>query len=407
MQRTPLPPPLTPAVRDRLSAEVRAHAAGAQLGAFAYDVLSRQAEGKVLFAGREVVRARAEAHSIERDAAQTSAGNLLTILERGAETDIERAMLAAFAVRGLDDKLTSEEDAEHAAHRFVRHALWLELATPYSVLLFVDSALSAAHAARIWTEVAQATVDESTTQVGETIKARARNAARLSALAASGSPAALEGLRAIARSEGLDATTRRLAGWLADGEASAASSATLEGVSTTRRFLGWTAWLRWLSGWALLSMVGRALLWLLGWRTRVRLSLEPKALTVERERFVLGRSVRTERERIATDSIVLAHREARYPAAPLVLGAVALSAGVLFGGLVLVDGARSFELGLLLAGAAAVGAGALFDLVVSSLGRGARGRVSVELRAKNRAPIRLTRVSIPDADRFLAQLARS
>src|SRR5687768_15842055 len=88
---------------------VKAAAERKKLGALAYDVLSRQAEGRAVYAGQPMIRARAEEHGVERDAAATEAGNLVSILERGAETPIERALVAAFAVSGLGDALAGDD----------------------------------------------------------------------------------------------------------------------------------------------------------------------------------------------------------------------------------------------------------------------------------------------------------
>src|SRR5262249_15781352 len=143
----------------------------------------------------------------------TDAGNLVAILERGAQSPIERALVAAFAVRGLGAKLDTEsaEDASQRVFRWVRHADWLEVATPYAVHPFVDAVLDVKQAALIYDELAQAVVDDAAGRDGARPEVRARNAARLSVLGASTAPSAREALRRVTRSAALDEPTRLLA----------------------------------------------------------------------------------------------------------------------------------------------------------------------------------------------------
>src|SRR4051794_33983556 len=118
---------------DRVLLEVRTHAHGARLAALCFDVLSSQAEGRTLYAGRRIMRVRAAAHRVSRSEADSELGNVITILERGPERMPEWALIAAFAVRGLELKLAEAGTGEHreVVERFARHADWLELSTPF------------------------------------------------------------------------------------------------------------------------------------------------------------------------------------------------------------------------------------------------------------------------------------
>src|SRR5687767_2148276 len=87
---------------DRVLLEVRAHPHADRLAALCFDVLSGQAEGKALYSGRRMLRMRAAAHRVLRSEAETTVGNLVTILERGPERAIEWTAIAGFAVRGLE-----------------------------------------------------------------------------------------------------------------------------------------------------------------------------------------------------------------------------------------------------------------------------------------------------------------
>src|SRR5207247_2618466 len=86
------------------AAEVaRALPAGAPVAALAFDVLSRQGEGRALFAGREFVSGRAEEHGATGDAATAGGVDVASVLLRGAESARETALVTALAVRGLGD----------------------------------------------------------------------------------------------------------------------------------------------------------------------------------------------------------------------------------------------------------------------------------------------------------------
>ena len=77
---------------DRVIKAVEGAKCRRALGALALDVLSRQAEGRTLFAGEAFVEKRAAAHEVARKEADTAAGNLVGVLERGAKQPLERAL---------------------------------------------------------------------------------------------------------------------------------------------------------------------------------------------------------------------------------------------------------------------------------------------------------------------------
>src|SRR5690606_38785546 len=152
--------------------------------------------------------------------------------------------------------------------------------------------------------------------------------------------------------------------------------------------------LRWLSGWAILAWIARALAFVLGLRRSVEVRLGAEAIEVRTKVSLLGRVVRESDETWRLESIEGAGRHVRYPAIHRLVGALALSVGVLFGGLVLFDGARSGELVLLMLASAIVLGGAGLDLALDVLVPARRGRVAVDLCARSRRPLRLTRVPV-------------
>ncbi|MGE0786883.1 MAG: hypothetical protein AB7S26_14520 [Sandaracinaceae bacterium] len=395
---------------EQAVAAVRACDSRDALAALAYDVLSSQAEGKALLSGAKYIEGKAKAHEVERDDAETEAGNVLAILERGASEPLERALIGALAVAGLEAALADDEDdRSKRVFRFVSHADWLEVATDLVVLPFVDPLLDEAHAASVWREVAQRVADQAAGRDGELPRTRARNAARLSALASSPSEAARGALRSVVRSTALDEPTRMLASALAgDGATEAASvQPELEGVLMRAPRGGIVEVLRWLSGWALVSWLVRGALFLLGARRNARVRLSAGQLEVRTTTTLLGRTVRESQESLRVDALDSASRAVRYPAIHLMVGVIALSFGVLAGGLVLFDGVRSGELVLLTIACGLLLGGAALDLGLDVLVPARRGRVTVDLRARAQRPMRVSRVPLEQADAFLRALRQA
>ena len=378
------------------------------LAALCYDVLSRQAEGRTFFSGRDYLRGRAEAHGVTDGA--TSGGDLLAVLERGAREPHERALVAAFAVEGLRLALAADEPAEAAqrVYRFVRHADWLEVCAGWRIYPFVDARLEGEAAGRVWREVAQAAVDAGSGRDGRSPAMRAWNVARLTTLAEARSAEARAALREVAQTAALEPVARELAVTLAGPRTTMPASVTpparLQG--RVARMSPPPTWrlLRWLTGWALVSAAARGLAFLVGFRRHGAIRLDGDALAVAHRSELLGRTVATGEERWALSAVGRAAREVRYPSLHLLVGVLALSGGVLFGGLVLFDGVRSGELVLLLLAACLAAGGAALDLVLDLLWPAREGRVSVEIVGLDGRRLRLRGVRADEARAFVTAL---
>ncbi|MCB9593405.1 MAG: hypothetical protein H6719_11795 [Sandaracinaceae bacterium] len=403
------PPPVRPQDLDRAVEALEAVEDRAPLAALARDVLSGQAEGRALFAGAKLAQKKAEERSVTSKSAETGAGNLLSILERGAKAPLERALVAAFAVAGLEDALAEGSDEKSIVFRFVKHADWLEVSGDYCVYPLVDRLLSDERAELVWAELAQRVVDEAAGRDGDRPEVRARNAARLTALAGSSSASAKKALRGVVGTSALDEATRTLASTLAgDGaDESAAVGVTVTGALGPAPSRGAAQVVRWITGWAILVWIARALGYLLGLRSRAELRLARGQLEVRTHLSMFGRTVREAEETWKLEALDGASRRVRYPSLHLVVGALALSAGILFGSLVLFDGVRSGELVLVLAAAGIVIAGAGLDLLLVVLLPARRGHVVMDLAGRSRRPLRLTSVPIEQADTFLRALRQA
>jgi hypothetical protein len=387
----------------RRAAEIaRAHEHREKLGALALDVLSRQAEGRVMFAGKEYVAARAEEHAVSREAAETPAGNLLGVLERGPDSSIELALVAALAVAGLEARIASSESGVSALARFVRHADWLEVASPYRVLAFVDAVLDAGARERVWQAAADACIEAR--DDGPHHDASARAAARIAALGASESDAAKAALARVAE-HAKDPMVRALAAWRrgdrGTDDRERVVHATLHGRVARARRGTFVEILRLVTGLAAAEWLLRGIATLLGFRRTAEVELVPGGVRVRARAVLLGRTVRERDETFTSAALGSLARRVRYPTLPLLVGALALSLGVLTGGLLVFDGVRSGETFLLLAAALAVLGGAGLDLALDVLVPGREGRVAVDLVALPDRRVRVDRVDAREAERFL------
>lgn len=399
--RTSRPPEDTGAI-DQIAREARSHAEKERLGALALDVLSRQAEARVLFAGREFVDKRAADHDVTHERAATAHGNLRTILERGPETDSERMLVAAFAIVGLDARYAKadDEDKKTVVDRFARQVDWLEAATPYSVWVLVDRVASDALCAAFWDEVAQNVVDDA----GDRSRAasmRGRNTARIAALAEATSAGGKRALENVAASRLDPVTTGILAAITGTSAPAKTAQVVVRGRVRSPRRVGAARVLALVTGYAMIAWASRGIAALAGIRREAELALEGKDIAVRVRRFAFGRQIREQSDRVALTSVVSAGREVRYPSLHLYVGAIALAIGILVGGTWIFEGARSGELVLLSIGAGLLLGGALLDLALDVLVPAQRGRVLLEVALHRGRTVLVDGIAVEDADRFL------
>jgi len=391
---------------SRASAEAEAHARAPALAAFADDVLFRQAEGRSLYAGEGFVRVRADAHGVLVEDAHTALGNLVEILEAGPRGPREHAVVAAFAVRGFAGRLrqTPEDDRPAAAARFVRHADWLELATPYRIYPFVQARVPADGRSLIRDALVAAVLGDAASPEADDPGTRGRNAARLTVLA--DFPDAADALDDVAR-RAVDPAVQSLAASLA------IDAPLLPRGDEGPRLAGLRGApprppvrnaLRLLFGIALIQWVGRLLGRLVGLERPVHVTLWPPVVRVHAETRVFGRRVREEAWAVPVSTVAGAVRHARWPAIHLLVGAVALALGVFGGGVWAIDAARTGETYLAFAAAGVLLVGAGLDLGLDVLVAGRRARVAFELDLGPSGQLALVDVDLAAADHFLDAL---
>jgi hypothetical protein len=150
----------------------------------------------------------------------------------------------------------------------------------------------------------------------------------------------------------------------------------------------------------LLRFVGR----LVGVRREAEVELVPGGLVLRTRIELLGRTVREREERFTMAALAGVAREVRYPMLHLVVGLLALSVGILLGGLLAFDALVTGETIILLVAAALILIGGGLDLALDLLVPARAGRVSLDLSLLPARTIRIERVPTDSVDRFVDAL---
>ena len=344
----------------------RTEDADAATCALVLDVLTKQAEGRVLFAGKDFVEARAEEHGVDAETKVADA-SLLSLLEQGPAESREYAILCALAVRGLRPHLADEDRVA----RFVDHADWLTLSTPYAPYPFVEPILGD-EADAVWSRL-NGDVDSADPK-----------AAAFAALHRALRPSSVPPPEESAREE--EATR------------------VVEGRWGRATPTGWRAGIRLVSGWALLQWIARFLAWCVGVRRTATLKLVSGGVRFEHSMTILGRPARRGHETFTLAAVASTGRTERFPQAALLVGAITFALGVLLGGLALFEGIRSGETVLLLIAAGLILGGGAIDLALTTWLPGRDGVVSIDLSVLPKRRVRVTHVPEQSADDFLREL---
>ena len=394
------------AALDRAVVEARQHPHAARLGALCYDVLSSQAEARGARLGRRVLRLRAAAHRVSRPHAETAEGNVLELLERGPERSAQWALLGAFCVRGLADKLEDVAGAERREllERFARHADWLELATPYAPYRFVKSLLAEEHQDQL-IEALEGVVlapSDGPSLAGH----RARAMLRVHVLSMLERPGSRVALGRLAESTP-DSWIRTLASHaVGSAPLPVADGFEVRGVWGPVPRISALRVLQYLCGWALLQAIGRAIAYGFGFERTGRVRLTSNALHVQRETRLFGRTLRVSDASYGLHDVGCAMREVSMPAFQVLFGALALAIGVVLGVVWLSDAIARGDRGLLMSAALALGIGAVLDLALAGWGRMRRERAGFELVVDRERVVALRRVDSERAQRLVEQIAR-
>jgi hypothetical protein len=393
-------------VVERVVLEVRVHPNADKLAALCFDVLSGQAEGRALYSGRRVMRVRAATHRVTRSEAESPLGNVLSTLERGPERAIEWALIAAFAVRGLELAVVESDAGERRElfERFARHADWLELSTPYAPYRFARDLLSESSQDSLIEALEGYVLAPNEGASGGAFRARAM--LRMHVLASLTRPSARVVLARVAESTD-DAWLRTLAQHalgaepvpLTDGFELKGNWGSIPRLTTLRV-------VQYFTGIAFLGAVARVVSYALGLERSAKVRLESSAVHVHRETRLFGRTLRVSDASYALRDVECARREVSAPAFQVLFGALALAVGIVFGVIWGSDGIARGDLRLVLAAAVAIGAGVVVDILLAGWGKLRRDRAGFEMFVDSERVVAMRKVDSERAARLVEQIAR-
>jgi len=391
---------------ERVVAELTNHPQAARLASLCFDVLSRQAEGRALYSGRKLMRARATTHRVVRADAETSFGNVLSILERGPERGSEWLAIGGFAVRGLEDRLNEGDAAEkrEVVERFARHADWLELSTPYALYGFVPALLSEGNQDALIEALEGAVLAPCE---GSQLPAyRARATLRIHVLSTLERPAARVALARVVETVHdplVKAVAQHALGAgplpLTDGFELRGAWGRVPRLSTGRV-------VQYFTGVTLLLGFLRLLAFGLGLERRARVRLEEGAVHVRRETFLFGRLLRISDASYALRDLDCATREVSMPLFQVLFGALSLAVGCVLAVIWLSNGIARGDHALLASAAVAFAAGVGLDLLFAGWGRLRKDRAGFEMFVDGERVVALRKVDPQRAQRLVEQIAR-
>jgi hypothetical protein len=391
---------------ERVVADVKSHPKGERLAALCFDILSRQAEGRALYSGRKLMRARASTHRVTRAEAETTFGNLLTMLERGPERTLEWQLIAGFAVRGLEDRLNEVDAAEkrEVVERFARHTDWLELSTPYGLYAFVPVLLSEANQDALIEALEGAVL--SAPEESQLPAFRARATLRIHVLASLERPTARVALARV-----LETVPDPFVQVLSKHALGAAPAPETDGFELKGAWgrvprLSFLRVLQYFTGFTLVVGLGRFVAFGLGLERNARVRLEESAVHVRRETFLFGRLLRTSDASYALKDLNCATREVSMPLFQVLFGALSLAVCSVLALVWMSDGIARGDGGLLRSAVLALCVGMGLDLLFAGWGRLRRERAGFEMYVDGERVVALRRVDPQRAQTLVEQIAR-
>lgn len=311
------------------------------LAALVLDLLSRQAEGRALFASKELVRTRAEYHGVTTQALGDL--DVVKLLGRGAETEQERTLIAALAVQGLRDELSDEARVS----RFLKHADWLAVATEYPIYEVIAPVLGE-DAEDVWLVMEAELRGDKTGLIKEPAKRTAVTALRRWVLTEYAErQTAPSGVPSSGAVEAIEGTLRAI-------------------PPSFDRSRGWYLF-QLVTGIVLLRFIWRGLSWLLRSKRQGVLEVRDGKVWLHESRQLFGKPVGEESTLVSGEEVVESTLLQRRSRLLLTAGTLAFGLALFVGGVWLFEGVRSGETVLFAVGGAVIGLGAALDILFNRL----------------------------------------
>ncbi len=321
---------------------------------------------------------------LTQDQAETSAGNLLEVLDRGATRASEwNALGAAVALT------VSRSWSELPAAETLDQLSWLAAHTPCSPWLFLDACLEDARDT-FWQAAADACDKWS----------QATQLAVAAGVISAASPPALAFKTTLA-----DASESPVLRHLLQFGTPTGS---LSGELVAGPSRPWVLVLKAVTGWLLVAGVGRLVArFVLGARQPAQLSISAAGLQIVSQRRMLGRSLGERTSVTPLAEVGSLSRETRFARAGLYAGLLALAVGSYLGSSMMLDGVRvpGGSPSLLGFGVLAVIVGLVLDLAFSALDHLRRGQTRLIIQTRQHGALSLRGLSADRVDEWLKRAA--
>lgn len=390
-------------------AAARSHAHAAKIAEVAAEVAAKIADVGAIHATASDVDDLAQRVGLEQADAETEFGNVLAILQRGAEDPAERAIVAAFVAAGV---VRATEANPSSARRWAERLCYLGAHAGFDPLATLPAdasteALSplvhalADHARAI--EVGKAPRGDraellvAVAALAEVVRRGDAETAQLTSRLAADLTDPLAARLITVQSEDAPATLVQ----------SGPSTAALAGELAAPTRPAWLTVVLALCGWLLVRAiavgVGRLVL---GLKRTARVELNASGLEVRAKTELLGRELSDVHAVFPLSGLSLVRREVRFPSLHVYVGLVALLVGTYLGVQFLSWGALGGSVRLLSYGFLLLALGVVVDLLLVAIVPGSRGKVRVMVVPKKGAAVCVGGLEAQAADRLLAEIAK-
>ena len=391
------------------AAAARSHAHAAKIAEVAAEVAARIADARAIHATASDVEQLAQRVGLEQADAETEFGNVLSILQRGAEDLAERVIVAAFVAAGA---VRATETSESSARRWAERLCYLGAHAGFDPLAALPSDASAEalapllraladHARRIDLGKAppsdRAELLVAVSALAEAVRRGDPEVAQLASRLAADLTDPLASRLITVQSEDAPATLVQ----------SGPSAASLQGeiAAAPRNALVTIAFA--LSGWLVVRAVAIAIgRLLLGLKRDARIELNASGVEVRAKTELLGRELSNVHSIFPLGGLAIVKRDVRFPSLHVYVGLVALLFGTYLGVQFLSWGALGGSIRLLSYGFLLLALGVIVDLLLVAIVPGSRGKVRVVVVPKTGATFCIGGLETQGADRLLAEIAK-
>lgn len=388
-------------LEDEVQSELEAVPGRTRLGALAQEILRRRIRSRgqdgSAFGQRHLIRALAEELDPELASVSFDGVKALDILIKRPRNRRQSLVISALVLHAFHQQLSHDSGKQRRSRieRLLREAEWLELNSDYSLFAMVDYALPADAAGEIWQALGATVLAND----AATPKARAHNAARMSALVQSNSPAALRACERILRKTNdpviVSMAQQRHAadavvegrGRVREGVLSGPAAGAFFGLSIVRWCLGLIAWVA-------------------GLRVRTTMALDGEALRISFATKILGHPVREQTLWIPLGSVNSVATLYRWRSTRLLIGLTAFGVGVIAGSLWVFEGWVGGDTWTIVAGTGIIALSAAIELLLGMIAPAIRKHVNLLVQAKGQRIV-LAGVKARAAESFLAALGAS